>query len=506
MKEMKKIFGALAAIILLPFMSTGQLSLNSHFYGNDALKFNRFQPLGSARVLGMGGGFTALGGDLSSTIINPAGLGFYNKSEFSITPLFINQTSSSQYLNQPSNIRSSALNIGQIGVVFSNPGVGTRKKRSAWGISYNTLANFNNDFSYNGSNNRSSLTDHFAERASLRGVSSTVLNDEFNSNTGLAETSTSMMYQAFLIDPDGNGYIASELSTPVIQSGRVSESGNLGQVNLSYGVNFDDRTYVGASVGFRNLNYSQITEHGENFPNGEIFNSFTFGDELFVRGSGLNLSAGAIMKITENVRVGVNVESPTSMRMRESIISSVSIQQKPNTFTTEFPNISTMPNDFNYRMVSPLKGNMGLAIFLPKKLGVVNIEAEYVGFSMMNVKDKNDARWSSDQKRGIQDEFRDVVNLKAGTEIRAGIARFRAGLNYLGNPVRNESNYNTSANLLGSVGAGVRNNKFYADASYSRVISTSAFTPYTLTNASDYSSVAINSTRGIVGISVGTFF
>jgi hypothetical protein len=502
----KLIFGAIAFTLGIS-SSFAQLSLNGHFYGEEALKFYSYGNYGSARSQGMGGAFTALGGDLSSSYINPAGLGFYNKSEFTISPIFTTTNTTSNYIDNSTKLSASNMNIGQIGVVFSNRGVGTRKKRTAWSISYNTLANFNNDYSYSGSNKRSSISDYFAERATQRGISSENLNEEFNTTTRLASNTTALAYQAYLIDPiQGGGYLASELSTPVDQKGNVSEAGNLGQINVGYGINYDDKTYIGASLGIQNLNYSQLTDLTEKFPNGVIFNGFTFGDELLVKGTGLNLTVGAIMKLSDNIRVGANISSPTSMRVNETYTSYVAYDQKPNTFESDEQELFTVPNDFKYRISSPLKANLGTSIFLPKKLGVVSIEAEYVGYNMMNIKDKEDNRWSTDQKRGIQSEFKDVINFKAGGELRFGVARVRAGLNYLGDPRKNSNAYNTSSSLIGTLGAGVRNNRFFADISYSRASRDFAFTPYNLSNETDYESATLKQTKGTVGISFGTFF
>lgn len=502
----KLIFGALAFALSVS-SSVAQLSLNGHFYGEDALKFYSYGNYGSARSQGMGGSFTALGGDLSSSYINPAGLGFYNKSEFTISPIFTTTNTASNYIDNSTKLNASNMNIGQIGVVFSNRGVGTRKKRTAWSLSYNTLANFNSDYSYSGSNKRSSISNYFAERATQRGISSESLNDEFNTTTRLAANTTALAYQAYLIDPiQGGGFLASELSTPVNQTGNVSESGNLGQINLAYGINYDDKTYVGAALGIQNLNYSQLTDITEQFPNGEIFNGFTFGDELLVRGTGVNLTLGTIIKLRDNMRLGANITSPTSMRVNETYTSYIAYDQKPNTFISDEQELSTAPNDFKYRINSPLRANIGTSIFLPKKLGVVSVEAEYVGYNMMNIKDKEDNRWSTGQKRGIQSEFKDVVNVKIGSELRFGVGRVRAGLNYLGDPRKNGDAFNTSSSFIGTLGAGVRNNRFFADISYSRTSRDFAFTPYNLSTETDFESATLNQSKGIVGISFGTFF
>ncbi|MEQ8560818.1 MAG: hypothetical protein RID18_04855, partial [Cytophagales bacterium] len=63
-----------------------QIDPNSIGYYQDALRFSSTDRGGTARLQGLAGSGVALGGDLSSVIINPAGLGFYNRSVLSITP------------------------------------------------------------------------------------------------------------------------------------------------------------------------------------------------------------------------------------------------------------------------------------------------------------------------------------------------------------------------------------------------------------------------------------
>ncbi|MCA0363814.1 MAG: hypothetical protein LCH67_07200 [Bacteroidetes bacterium] len=494
----------LMAVLVLTAKATtlGQ----THFYGQDALKYYSYNNLGSARAQGMGGAFTALGGDISNAAVNPAGLAFFNKNEFSITPIFISNQTTSSYIGNNITRNSSNLGLGQIGVVFSNKGVGSRKKRSAWGINYQTLANFNNDYSYEGSNQKSSIADYFAEKAYMNGASVQNLRDDFDENTLMAKTDISMAYWAYMIDPFEDGYIANELSVPVVQKGNVTESGSLGQVNLSYGINYDDKTYLGASLGFQNLNYSLLTDINESFPEGTFFKDYTVGDELYVSGNGVNLSLGGIFKLTNSVKIGANVVSPTAIRVKETYNSWVNFRQYPDAFQEDYNYLSTIPNDFSYKITSPLKTNLGVSVVLPKKVGVISVEAEYLGYSMMNIKDKNEAKWSSDQKRGIQDEFKDVLNLKAGGEVRFGIGRIRAGLNYLSDPHRNPSQYNSKNILIGTFGVGVRNSKLFADLAYSQIKTLSAFTPYTLENPENYSSVGLDQKKGILAISIGTFF
>ena len=79
---MKKIQGLLLAATLM--LTAG--SVMGQTYSESALTFSRTLPAGSARILGMGGAQISLGGDYSSAYSNPAGLGMYNRSEFTISP------------------------------------------------------------------------------------------------------------------------------------------------------------------------------------------------------------------------------------------------------------------------------------------------------------------------------------------------------------------------------------------------------------------------------------
>jgi hypothetical protein len=486
-----------------------QLSLNGHFYGEDALKFNTYKSsVGTAKVIGMGGSFTALGGDASNAYLNPAGLGFYNKSEFSVSPVFGNYTTNSKYIGVSTNTTSSDLKMGQLAVVFSSRGTGTRKKRSAWSLSYNNLANFQSNYDFSGTNNKSSISDFFAQRATARGVSSATLDKEFNTSTIQAQNITSLAYQAYLIEPlDGNKYEAAELTVPIDQIGNVSTKGNLGQINLSYGVNYDNKTYVGLGLGIQNLSHTSLTSFNERFPKGQVFNGFNFYDELYTSGTGLNLNLGVIYKLTENIRIGGAIISPTAMKTSETYIAGVKIDQKPNIFTTPNKSITTVPNDFSYRITSPLRASTGLSFFLPKKLGAVNFDAEYIGYSKMGIKDSEDAKWSSDQKKGIQNQYKDVLNLKVGAELRFGNARLRGGLGYNQNPNKNQAAIIFSkGTLISSIGAGFRTDRFFGDVAFNASKSTFGYTPYTVANTNDYASVAVDSKNTMVAFTIGTFF
>ncbi|HLU88187.1 MAG TPA: hypothetical protein VKZ51_00035, partial [Cyclobacteriaceae bacterium] len=54
-------------------------------YFEDALRYSQYRSSGSARIMGIAGTQNSLGGDISNIHANPAGLGFFQRSEFGFT-------------------------------------------------------------------------------------------------------------------------------------------------------------------------------------------------------------------------------------------------------------------------------------------------------------------------------------------------------------------------------------------------------------------------------------
>ena len=60
-------------------------SLSPIAYCQDVQRFSERQIMGTARYVGMGGAMTAIGGDPSAVVDNPAGLGLYRRGEIALT-------------------------------------------------------------------------------------------------------------------------------------------------------------------------------------------------------------------------------------------------------------------------------------------------------------------------------------------------------------------------------------------------------------------------------------
>jgi stalled ribosome alternative rescue factor ArfA len=139
-------------------------------YASDALRFSQTNYGSTARFKGMGNAQIGVGGDMSSMSGNPAGLGLFTKSEFSLTPEFNQGGINANYLGKNTNTTKGQLNINQIGAVFYTPmykqkGQDTKKGliSAVFGLGYSRNNDYHTDINYAGANNKTSIADYFAE-------------------------------------------------------------------------------------------------------------------------------------------------------------------------------------------------------------------------------------------------------------------------------------------------------------------------------------------------------
>lgn len=119
MKPIEKlIIISLTGLLFAPNICKAQFEPINGYYA-EALLFSQTQWNGSARIQAIGGAQAALGGDVSSISGNPAGLGFYNHSDISISPSLNFITANSSYLGSSNTSSISNFNIGNFSLVIN---------------------------------------------------------------------------------------------------------------------------------------------------------------------------------------------------------------------------------------------------------------------------------------------------------------------------------------------------------------------------------------------------
>ena len=142
---MKKTF--IAITLLLAAVTAGAQTMY------DGLTFSQNNYYGTARSMGMGNAMTAVGGDLGSIGINPAGSAVYNYSQFTVTPNVTISSMNASWSAYPVN--GTDTYTGQINKTlsrFTMPNIGatinfnTGRKRGLKGVTYGFVVNSVNNY------------------------------------------------------------------------------------------------------------------------------------------------------------------------------------------------------------------------------------------------------------------------------------------------------------------------------------------------------------------------
>nr|WP_295925383.1 hypothetical protein [uncultured Dyadobacter sp.] len=491
-------------------------------YAGDALRYSEMNQSGSARFQGLGGNHAAIGGDPSSIHGNPAGLGFYNRSEISISPAVTIAGTKANYLGNNSTDSKAQFNIPQASLVFSSqPGFQRKWKRSSFGISYSRQQSFQNVYNYGGRNNKSAYLDNVVEGVNNAKTPLSTLEKDFDSGVPIAYSLPAAYYQMYLINPSnasGPPYTALDGNSVVDQSGSYTSKGSSSQWSFAYAGNLNDKFYLGGNVGFSRIRYEYSSTFSDDYVDSPELLYIDQGENFSVRGSGFNASIGAIYKVNPMLQFGGTIISPTITAIKETFSQNVSAGYVDNLVTGPDGKLITPPytslpiaaNDFEYTLIGPMRGNVGATVFFQDK-GFLTGTIEYVGYSGMRAKTSylssaDNQAFKNDTKSEIKDTYRNTVNFRLGAEVRANIFRARIGGAYISDPYLNRDDDISRSKLLFSAGVGVRNSRFFADLTGTYTTYKSAYTPYYLNKPQDYSSVEITNKPVNVMMTVGTFF
>lgn len=446
---MKKIFLTTAFIIsfLITYSQTAE----------DALRYSMLTYGGTARFMGTSGAFGALGADFSCLSQNPGGIGLYKKSEFSFTPAFHLTNISSEY-NQTSSddykLNFNISNIGFVSTIYTKAGRsgGDSKgwKTIHFGFGLNRLNNFNSRMSIMGINTSSSLLKEYAAAA--------------NASGSLYPFDTELAYNADLLyyDTVAGQYLYDAIYGGVEQKKMVNTSGSMNEMVFTLGGNFNDRLYIGATIGMPFLRFKEVSTYRETDIADTInyFKSFTLKNNLSTDGTGINLKLGFVLRLTDWVRIGGAFHTPTYFyKMTDKWDATIN-----SSFDNakQYEAISPSGN-FEYNMTTPMRA-VGSIAFIIGKYGLISGDYEFVDYKQARIQ-SNSADFM-DVNESIKENFTYANNFRVGAEVRLDPVAFRGGYSYYGNPFRSGNNEIIQQSM--SFGLGYRVNHFFFDVAYVR--------------------------------------
>ncbi len=434
-------------------------------YVEDALRYSLHFPTVTARSMSMGGAFTSLGGDFSSSYLNPAGLGLYRKSEFSFSPGLEYNGVRSTYFKETNEDYSYQFLLGNaayVGTMLTGRDNGLVSTSLA--IGYSRLNNYKGNTFTKGINPDNSLADYFMDYAN--GVDPELLEPFYER----------LAFDAYVIDtiPGSAFEYQTPVFLPVTQQKTIRTKGGTGEWDFSFGANLSNMFYTGIGLGIRHVNYHEISVHSEfDDMNHNDFNNFAFTEELDAEGTGLSVRMGLMVRLLKFVRIGGSIHLPTFYRISEkyynTLRSEFDGQEVYDIKPTNSDGTELEAGTFRYRLFTPLR-IMGGASVQIGDAALLAADVEYVDYSSMRLREADGETDFESSNREIENTYQRVLNIKAGGELRLGNFALRAGGAYYPSPFTSTENNKDARYGEITGGMGYRDNNVFFDLGVSGMV------------------------------------
>lgn len=463
---------------------------------SDVVRWSSTDPTGTARTLGVGSAFGAMGGDFSVININPAGIADFRISEFTFTPSLRSSSTESFFQSVSSNVsfnKKSSLGLDNIGfVIASNPG--TSLTSSNFAIGYSRISDLQRNITIAGKT-KGSITTYFAEQAN--GIAVDEL-DEFITfpayNTGaIFGPDTENQYFTDFAESD----LLVQKAQEIIQTGGVNE------LTIGWAGEYQNKLNMGISIGVPFSSFEESKVYKEEDPDDEIatFRSLEYTELLNTSGVGFNFKAGFTYKITPAIRFGGAFHSPTWNRFTDnystSMVYSFNADGTNETFSYE-----SLEGTFQYRITTPWRaiGSVGTIYRIGKIVGFVNADFEHLDYTNASYngtafdKSADEQRYTNEVNKNVRERLGTATNVRLGTEMGYKNLRLRVGYSWEQSAFNADDFYNNKV----SFGAGFRGDRFFIDLGIRLSEQTEGYNPYVVIdqNLDPLSNISTNRTRG----------
>ena len=314
----------------------------------DAQRFFERSIMGTARYVGMGGAMTAIGGDPTAVMDNPAGLGLYRRNEIAMTiDETIDRTQQLDSRDSYQRERFMVPNVAGI-MAWGSPNKQRGMIFNNFMFSYNRLASFNRDIVTQGT--------QLGMVQTICNITNGLPESNFDQDKVWEDTKIAWLsilgYETYLINPTTN-----DQWTPVDNftngSLSISESGNYDQYTFSWASNINNQWYVGLSLNVPTLSYTKNISILET----NRINSAELKSMYYVSGVGVSGSIGLIYRPIRSLRIGASFHTPT--------VLGLSVQTEGDMYSTvdnlQYETLTPASGVLTSEIVSPLRTSFSVA-------------------------------------------------------------------------------------------------------------------------------------------------
>jgi Outer membrane protein transport protein (OMPP1/FadL/TodX) len=429
---------------------------------SDAVRYAQDNLTGTARFRAMSGAFGAVGGDLSSMSVNPAGSAIFANNQTGVTVSNQNIKNNSDYFGTQTSDKKNSFILNQAGAVFvfhdHNPS--NNWKKIAIGATYENTNNFDNNIVSVGTNPTNSVAGYFLAYANgipLGDITQIPYKDQF-----YREQQAYLGYKGYVINPVTNTPANNQYTSNVpaggnyYQENEIYTTGYNSKLSFNIATSYKDRIYFGANLNVHITDFRRSSTFYEDndhpLETAETVSNLRFNNDLYTYGNGFSFQLGAIAKVTESFRLGLAYESNTWYELYDEV--SQSLYTTTQAAGGQPINNAVNPNIVNvyesYTLQTPGKTTFSAAYVFGKS-GLISLDYAIKDYGNTKYKPTNDAGFSG-VNNDISNQLTNTGELRVGAEYKIKQLSLRGGYRYEGSPYKNGTTIGDLNSYSGGLG------------------------------------------------------
>jgi len=428
----------------------------------DAVRYAQDNLNGTARFRAMGGAFGALGGDLSSLNVNPAGSAVFSNNQLTLSLSNFSKKNNSNYFGTNTEDSNNSFDLNQTGgvFVFKNHNSSSNWKKFSLAVNYENTNNFDNSVFSAGVNGTNSVDGYFLNYANdvplglIRnsnyseldnGAQQAYLGYESYILNALDDTNDDNTIYVSNVTPGGNYY----------QENSIYSEGYNGKLSFNAATSYKDKLYIGINLNSHFVDYVQSSSFYEDNSNplssDYTVNRLRFDNDLYTYGTGFSFQLGAIAKVNKEIRLGLAYESPIWFNLSDEFSQRLTAV-RANNVNELTANVNPQITNYYapYKLQTPGKWTGSFA-YVFGKTGLISIDYAIKDYSSTKFRPENDLYF-----RNLNNQMSNILDIsnefRIGAEYKIKEWSLRGGYRFEESPYKNKTTIGDLNSFSGGLG------------------------------------------------------
>jgi long-subunit fatty acid transport protein len=210
-----------------------------------------------------------------------------------------------------------------------------------------------------------------------------------------------------------------------------------GKFSANLAMQYNKSISLGLNINSHFIDFRKSTYlFEENTNDGSTINEVNFENELYTTGEGFSLQLGTIVKLTDDIRIGLSYATPTWLTLREETTQYLStFDDEASQGYVVNPSIVNIFPEYNLKTPGKLIGSIA---YILGKSGFISFDYSRKNYANTSF-DTNDNSLDNALNSDINETFRAANSYKIGAELRQKNFSFRGGYRLEESPYKDTS-------------------------------------------------------------------